>query len=252
MHRKVVARCRSWTRFVFVLALFLLTASAALAQGQAKPQAKPTPAPAAQGTPTKTSTTPAAADATPPASTASSATPSVAPDADLPSEPPASAALPPGEAELARGLPIQRIQVTGNRRVTPEDVLTYIRERVGQTFKPETLTQDVRELWNSGFFDDIEVDLDRHDEGVELRFVVRERPSIATITFEGNDEISKDDLNEGIELKPNTILSLPAVRRTVQKIRDMYAEKGYFLAEVQQEVIPQKNNEVEVKFKITE
>jgi outer membrane protein insertion porin family len=32
----------------------------------------------------------------------------------------------------------------------------------------------------------------------------------------------------------------------------MYAEKGYFLAEVESETIPQKNNEVEVKFKIRE
>jgi outer membrane protein insertion porin family len=236
MQRNFAARCQAWTRFIIVLALSLIVAPAAFAQAEPKAAAPDAPASAAPA-----SATPAPTPSTPPAA-----------DADLPSEPPASAALPPGEAELARGLPLDKIQVTGNRRVTPEDVLTYIRERVGQTFKPETLTQDVRELWNSGFFDDIEVDLDRHDEGVELRFVVRERPSIATITFEGNDEISKDDLNEGIELKPNTILSLPAVRRTVQKIRDMYAEKGYFLAEVQHEVVPQKNNEVEVKFRITE
>jgi len=221
-------------RFLLVLALSLLVVPTALAQGAAGAAAS---APAA---------------ATSPAADAPAEPNAPAADLDLPSEPPSRASLPAGEAELARGLPLQKIQVLGNRRVTPEDVLTYIRERVGQPFKPETLTQDVRELWNSGFFDDIEVDLDRHDEGVDLRFVVRERPSISTITFEGNDEISKDDLNEGIEIKPNTILSLPAVRRTVQKIRDMYAEKGYFLAEVQNEVIPQKNNEVEIKFKVTE
>ncbi|MEP7053502.1 MAG: POTRA domain-containing protein, partial [Pseudomonadota bacterium] len=230
MQRIFAARCHAWTRFVIVFALSLVAMPSAFAQGTPAPApARPhahaprhaAPAPA----------TPAAAPASAtPGADSPSGTPVPAPDADLPAEPPASAALPPGEAELARGMPLQRIQVTGNRRVTPEDVLTYIRERVGQPFKPETLTQDVRELWNSGFFDDIEVDLDRHDEGVQLRFVVRERPSIATITFEGNDNISKDDLNEGVELKANTILSLPAVRRTVQKIRDMYAEKGYFLA----------------------
>ncbi|HEY2409285.1 MAG TPA: outer membrane protein assembly factor BamA [Polyangiaceae bacterium] len=170
----------------------------------------------------------------------------------MPSEPPASAALPASEAELARGLRIEHMTVSGNRRITQEDVLTYIRERKGQPFVPETLTQDVRELWNSGFFDDIEVDLDRHDEGVDLRFIVRERPTISALTFEGNDEISKDDLNEGVELKTNTILSQPGVRRSIQKIRDMYAEKGYFLAEVSSELVPQKNNEVEVKFKIKE
>lgn len=244
MQGNFAARCQAWTRFILVFALSLLVTPRGFAQAGARAPAR-APAPAAA---------PAAAPpaAAPPAAANADEPADAEPPAELPSEPPPGARLPAGEAELARGLPLQRIQVTGNRRVTPEDVLTYIRERVGQPFKPETLTQDVRELWNSGFFDDIEVDLDRHDDGVDLRFVVRERPSIATITFEGNDEISKDDLNEGIEIKTNTILSLPAVRRTVQKIRDMYAEKGYFLSEVQNEIIPQKNNEVEIKFKITE
>jgi len=243
MQGTFAARCQTWTRLILIFALSLLVVPTAFAQGAAG-----APAAAAPAAPPPAAAPPAAADPKKP----SAGAPTAAPDADLPSEPPTTAALPPGEAELARGLPLQKIVVAGNRRVTPEDVLTYIRERVGQPFKPETLTQDVRELWNSGFFDDIEVDLDRHDEGVELRFVVRERPSIASIVFEGNEEISKDDLNEGVEIKANTILSLPAVRRTVQKIRDMYAEKGFFLAEVQNEVVPQKNNEVEVKFKIKE
>jgi outer membrane protein insertion porin family len=160
--------------------------------------------------------------------------------------------LPPGEAEQARDLPIVSIEVTGNRRVTKEDVLAYLREREGQPFAPETLATDVRELWNSGFFDDIEVDLERTDAGVRLRFIVRERPNIAKVEFEGNDEIDDDDLGGAIEVKPNTILSHPAINRSIQKIRDLYAEQGYFLAEVKSEVFPLKNNEVRVKFTITE
>ncbi|HKY38277.1 MAG TPA: outer membrane protein assembly factor BamA [Polyangiaceae bacterium] len=181
--------------------------------------------------------------------------PIAVPAQPAPDDPTAGATPPPlpqSEAELARGLPILRIVVSGNRRITPEDVVTYLRERSGQEFVPEVLTQDVRELYGSGFFDDIEVDLERLSEGVVLRFQVRERPSVSAVTFEGNTEIENDDLVEGVELKTNTILSPPAVRRSVQKIRDLYAEKGYFLAEVESETKPLKNNEVEVKFKIRE
>jgi outer membrane protein insertion porin family len=165
---------------------------------------------------------------------------------------PHALALPPSEAELARNQPIVRIDVAGNRRVSKDDFLTYLRERVGQPFTPEGLTRDVRELWDSGFFDDVEVDLDRRDDGIALRFIVRERPNIREIQFEGNNEIDNDKLIEGIEVKANTILSNPAIRRSVQKIRDLYAEKGYFLAEVSYEVVPQKENEVIVKFTIVE
>jgi outer membrane protein insertion porin family len=161
-------------------------------------------------------------------------------------------AVPQTDAERSRGHPITRIHVVGNRRVATEDILGYLHLRVGTAFVPETLTQDVRELWNSGFFEDIEVDLGRTDQGVVLRFAVRERPNIRAVEFEGNQEIDKDDLQEGIEIKADTILSQPAVARSVQKIRDLYAEKGYFLAQVESEVTPQKNNEVTVKFTIRE
>ena len=50
-----------------------------------------------------------------------------------------------------RNQSIVRIDVAGNRRVSKDDFLTYLRERPGQPFTPENLTRDVRELWDSGF-----------------------------------------------------------------------------------------------------
>src|SRR5688572_11369689 len=119
--------------------------------------------------------------------------------------------VPEDEAEQARGLPIVNIRVAGNRRITSEDILAYLTEKPGQTFSPEALSKDVRELWNSGFFDDIEVDLEREAGGASLRFVVRERPNISEIEFEGNTEIDTEDLTEAIEVKSNSIISYPAI-----------------------------------------
>jgi outer membrane protein insertion porin family len=209
----------------------------------------------AQGAPPPPAAAPAPAPGKPADPPAPGPPPSAKPDPTpraSAGEPPTVPKLPPGEADKARGLTIARIEVDGNHRVTQEDILSYLHERVGQAFAPETLTQDVRELWNSGFFDDVEVDLERTDDSVTLRFVVRERPNISEVTFEGNEGIDTDDLTEAIEVKSNTILSHPAVRRSIQKIRDMYAERGYFLADVKSEVVPQKNNEVSVKFLIRE
>ncbi len=217
--------------------------------------AKAAPAPAAQGPAADSAAPSADADAGDEAAAGEDAAPADgARPVPSPTEepPPPRIEIPPSEAEQAAGYPIVRIVVAGNRRVTEDDVLAYLRERPGQSFSPPALTQDVRELYASGFFDDIEVDLERNDRGVVLRFAVRERPSIAKVEFEGNSEIDNDDLKEGIELKANTVLSHPAVRRSVQKIRDMYAEKGYFLAEAESEIIPQRNNEVTVRFRIKE
>lgn len=172
---------------------------------------------------------------------------------DLTQEPEAPVLrLPPTEMERAVGLPVRRIDIVGTRRIAEEDVLTYVRTKLGQPFKSETLTNDVRSLWDSGFFDDIEVDLTQSSGGVNLRFILRERPNVKAIEFEGNDEIDKDKLLEAVEIKVQTSLSIPAVRRSVQKIKDAYSEKGYFLADVHFTIEPDKDNEVTVKFKVAE
>jgi outer membrane protein insertion porin family len=160
--------------------------------------------------------------------------------------------LPPTVAEQAEGLPIASVVIVGNRRVSRDDVLSYLRQKPGHLFTIANLTADVHALWDSGFFEDIQVDLTTNDRGVLLRLIVRERPNIKEVLYQGNDEIENDKLGEAVEIKPNTILSVPAVRRSVQKIKDGYAEKGYFLADVKYEILPQRENEVIVKFTIAE
>lgn len=163
--------------------------------------------------------------------------------------------LAPTEAELARGQPVARVVIAGNRRISADDIRAYLgTARVGKPFTPEGLARDVRELWDSGFFEDVEVDLTRRDDGVHLRILVRERPNIKTIEFEGNQNISAEDLTEAlsVEVKTGTILSYNAIRRGIQKLRDKYAEEGYFLAEVSYETVPQRDNEVLLRFKIKE
>ena len=98
-------------RFIVVLALSLLVVPTAFAQGAAGATTG-SAAPSTNEKPSLPEASDASAPKAPPA------------DAELPSEPPASARLPAGEAELARGLPLQKIEVAGNRRVTAADVLT--------------------------------------------------------------------------------------------------------------------------------
>src|SRR5208282_1873005 len=160
--------------------------------------------------------------------------------------------IPPTEAEKAEGTAIASIEISGNRRIANEDVMIYLREKVGQLFRMESVSSDVRALWDSGSFDDVEVDLERKDAGVTLRFLVRERPNIRAIEFSGNEELDNDKLTEVVELKTNTILSIPAVRRSVAKIKDAYSEKGFLLADVDFTIEPQRDNEVVIKMKIAE
>ncbi|MBP9113771.1 MAG: outer membrane protein assembly factor BamA, partial [Polyangiaceae bacterium] len=160
--------------------------------------------------------------------------------------------LPPTDAEKAEGSPIISIDVVGNKRIGREDVLSYIKLKKGDPFKQSQLSADVRALWDYNFFEDVAVDLTKVDAGVRLRLIVKERPNIREIAFEGNDELDNDKLTELVDAKVNSILSIPALRRSVQKMREAYSEKGYFLAEIDYALEPEKDNEVIVRFKVKE
>lgn len=163
--------------------------------------------------------------------------------------------LPPSEADKAKGKRIAEVRIVGNRRISKDQIRGWLKwMRVGKPFNPRGMTRDVRELWDQGFFEDIEVDLTQTQDEARLRILVKERPSIREISFTGNKEIDDEDLGEIVasEVKVGQIINHAAIRRSVQKIRDKYAEDGYFLAEAHYEVQPRKNNEVIVKFTIKE
>jgi outer membrane protein insertion porin family len=237
-------------RLLAVLAgvlLALLTPRRATAAGPGASPASPASS-ASHGPPAAASstapTTPASSAGNPPAGSppAQASQPDIEPQIGLPRS----------LAEQAEGSNIVAIEVVGNRRVARDDVLSYLHSKPGRVFKTEALASDVHALWDSGFFEDIQVDLTTNDRGVTLRFVVRERPNVKGVDFEGNSEIETDKLNDIVEVRLNQILSVPAVRRSMQKIKDAYAEKGYFLADVTYEIQQARENEVVVKFVIKE
>lgn len=195
----------------------------------------------------------------PPDETPGEPPPMPAPPTPQPAPPPVTAPelpqLPPSEAESAKGKRIGEVRIVGNRRISKEQIRTWLKwMRVGKPFNPRGMTRDVRELWDQGFFEDIEVDLSQTQDEARLRILVKERPSVREVTFTGNKEVDDEDLGEIVsqEVKVGQIINHAAVRRAIQKIRDKYAEDGYFLAEAHYEVQPRKNNEVIVKFTVKE
>lgn len=151
------------------------------------------------------------------------------------------------------GRRVRRVRVLGNRRVGDEDVLASVRSRAGQVCTDERVAEDARALWDLTFFDDIRIDAEPAPGGrIDLIFRVRERPAMSSVRYEGNSSISNSDIDEVVQLRAGSILSMRDVRRQVTRIRDLYAEKGYFLARIEPQLIRQENNEVEVVFQINE
>lgn len=166
-----------------------------------------------------------------------------------------AAELAPGASERFEGSRIASIDVQGNRRVEAESVLRQVRLKPGEALDMEALSEDVRRVWRLGYFEDVKVDAIFDDRGeVALVFVVEEKPAIASVRFEGNDELSEDDIKEVLNLKRFQILDVSRVKANAEKIRELYLEKGFYLAEVDYEIQPdeQYEDQAHVVFQIRE
>ncbi|MFL5355688.1 outer membrane protein assembly factor BamA [Archangium sp.] len=183
------------------------------------------------------------------------------------STPPASvppAALPPAPATPGAAAPanpnrevregeVVEIRIEGNRRVEAEAVRRALRTQVGQIFDESKTAEDLRAVWALGYFADVQLLVQRLPTGGVVYVVrVQERPSIRAVKLAGNEELSQDDLKESIEVKALTILDMDAVRRTQKKIQEKYVDKGYFLAEVNNKIVPVEGGQVDVVFNIAE
>lgn len=148
---------------------------------------------------------------------------------------------------------VSAIEVIGQKKIEKEAVLARITTKVGDEFSEKAVADDIRALYKMGFFIQIEVSKDAQSGGVSLEYKVVEKPTIAEIVFEGNNEIKSEDLEAQIPIKPFEILNYAKVQEAVEKLEKHYEEKGFYLVKIDPKVEAITTDEtVKLKFTITE
>lgn len=152
------------------------------------------------------------------------------------------------------GQPIAEIRFEGNRRVESEAMLLELESAAGELVNGNALAVDVRRLWAMGKFSDVTVSGALAPNGVVLTYTVKERPTIRKIIVQGNDKKKLDDINEVLDLEKNAILDLGDVKANVEKVRELYVQDGFFLADVSYALqpVPDSPGQTDVVFVIRE
>jgi len=157
-----------------------------------------------------------------------------------------------GIAHSAVAAPILDIQTNGLKKVEREAVLQKISEKVNSEFDESKVRADIQILYDMGYFDGIEVSQQPVQGGIRLIFDFVERPVIADVEIEGNDNISTSDLEEVIKVKKWTIVDINKIQEDVGLIQKTYEEKGYYLAHASYELKPNANGEVKLVYHIAD
>jgi len=157
------------------------------------------------------------------------------------------------EIEAGEVLPIVKaIEVEGGRRIEPDVIFLRIRTKEGDRVDRKTIREDIRTIMETGYFRQVTVEALPVEGGVKIVYHVEERPTIREVRYEGVKKLEEDDLKEVVTIQPNTFLNIGALKENVEKIRKLYANEGYFRADVEYEAEPCGNNQVNVVFKVQE
>lgn len=157
-----------------------------------------------------------------------------------------------GGPAWTKDMPVTAITVEGNHRIEAETIKATLKTRVGSTYNPSALREDIKALFSLGYFSSVVVDGEESPTGMALFFRVAEKPLIRDIKVSGNDEINLEKIQEAITVKKGSFLDLIAVRESVKKIQDQYIDKGYYLAVVEYSLKPVGQNETILEYAIKE
>jgi outer membrane protein insertion porin family len=219
-----------------LLLISLLPVAHAAAQTPDAGTARPA-APAGTAAP---ATTPASGAATAPAAPGPGAAPAAAPGD------------PQAAAPEMTSLEVVRVTFRGNRKVEDDALRVNLRTVPGATLTQDLLREDVRAIWRMGFFEDIDVEATPAPGGVAVVFSLKEKPSINKIFVSGHDEVGLTKVNEVLDLKKEQILDLAKVKKNMEKIRELYLQRGFYMVDVTYELKRVNQSEVDVYFRVRE
>lgn len=158
----------------------------------------------------------------------------------------------PYQKLVAAGETIEDIVVRGNGRVESDAIITILKSKRGDPLSNENVREDMKTLFDLGYFSDLRFFRKPQGAGVVLVIQVAEKPAITEISYEGMTEIKEEDLKDKVETKLYTIVNEGKISADLRIIEKQYAEKGFYLSRVTYALEKTGPNEVHLKYIVEE
>ncbi len=152
---------------------------------------------------------------------------------------------------------VTEIQFVGHNHIDEFVLRSAMRVSVGDEASPSRLRQSIEAIHASGYFADVRVEgfrqiTDTQTNGVRLLVTVKEKPVIRSVSIKGNKKLDDEVLQEKLTVDDSDIINYSKIQKNIQRLREAYIEKGYYLVEIEPVVKEISDDAVELTFDIVE
>jgi len=131
---------------------------------------------------------------------------------------------------------VAEIDVAGTQVLDKEVVLMRMTLQKGDILTAKTLNTALKNVYDLGYFDDVQVQVEDVEDGKKVVFAVKEKPRIQAVGVRGSDEIDAEDIIEAVSTKKGGVVNPKVLSDDIRVIREMYRKEGHYKATVTHEI----------------
>ena len=122
---------------------------------------------------------------------------------------------------------VHRVTLTGNRVISATTLQGKIQTQEGQPFSQLIMNEDIKRLYQTGFFSDVKATVRDVTGGIEVVFTLQEKTLYDTIEWQGANALKPPKLQKLIPLQRGEFLDERKLKLGMTAIRAEYEKKGF-------------------------
>ena len=156
---------------------------------------------------------------------------------------------------------LQRVEVTGLRNLSPQQVIASTGLRVGDPIDARTIDDAAARLMNSGLFKSVNYHVETADSLTTVIFEVAEKATtsnspatdvLGNVSWSGNRALTNLELTNAFALRPGDAAPRLKIDQSIDAVRKAYARKGYINPTVTESNTRDASRRMNYQFTISE
>ncbi len=144
------------------------------------------------------------------------------------------------------------IEIKGLKRIEEGSLKARMSQKIGEPLSQEKISDDIKAIFKMGYFDDVKVDIEPFEGGFKVIYIVKEKPTIVKVEFQGNKEFDDSKLKEVAPISPGALADITLINDTAVKLRAFYEGEGYYHANIVPVLKKLNEEEVVLTYQIEE